>query len=84
MNSVTVAITNYNKVDSIKKSIHSTLDQIYANFSVLIIDGRSSDGFLEIIKSYDSNPKISLILQENTGVVKTMNIAANSAKGYYI
>ena len=84
MKSVTIIITNYNKVDYIKKSIDSALDQTYSDFNVLIIDDGSSDGSLDIIRSYDSNPKISLILQENIGVIKTRNKAINSAKGDYI
>jgi glycosyltransferase involved in cell wall biosynthesis len=52
MKSVTIIITNYNKVDYIKKSIDSALDQTYSDFNVLIIDDGSRDGSLDIIKSY--------------------------------
>lgn len=84
MESVTIIITNYNKGDYIKESIESALNQNYSNFDVLIIDDGSTDGSVDIIKSYQPNPKITLILQDNIGVIKTRNKAINSAKGEFI
>ena len=81
---VTIIITSYNKVDYLKESIDSALNQKYKDFELLIIDDGSSDNSLEIIESYSEEPRIRILTQENKGVIYTRNRAINEAKGDYI
>lgn len=41
-----------NNVDTIKDTIDSVLSQTYGNIEYIIVDGASTDGTVEIIKSY--------------------------------
>jgi glycosyltransferase involved in cell wall biosynthesis len=51
---ISVVIPSYNKVKYIGKTLESIVNQKYHNFEVIIQDGGSTDGTLEIIKKYAS------------------------------
>ena len=53
---------SYNKVQFIEKSILSVLNQDYSNTELIIIDGGSDDGTIDIIKKYEN--KITLWISE--------------------
>ena len=76
---VTVYITNYNYGKYIIKAIESVLDQSLQNFEILIIDDGSTDESIEILKSYDDNPKINIIKQNNKGLTISNNVALKIA-----
>ena len=50
---ISIVIPSYNKVDFIEQSILSVLNQNYPNIELIIIDGGSTDGTVEIIKKYN-------------------------------
>lgn len=47
----TISIINYNMADTIEESLRSVLDQLTDEFEVLVVDGGSTDGSLEILSS---------------------------------
>ena len=49
---ISIVMPCYNQVEFIEKSILSVLNQDYKNFELIIIDGGSNDGTIEIIKKY--------------------------------
>ena len=49
---ISIVMPSYNQVEFIEKSILSVLNQDYKNFELIIIDGGSNDGTIEIIKKY--------------------------------
>lgn len=81
---VTVYITNYNYAAYIGQSIESVLSQTLQDFELLIIDDGSTDNSREIIESYQGNPKIKIIFQQNKGLNVTNNIAMRASQGKYI
>ena len=49
---ISIIIPSLNKVDYIEETLKSILDQKYENLEVIVQDGGSTDGTLEIIKKY--------------------------------
>ena len=66
---VTVLVTNYNHAEFIEETILSILGQDYQHFELIIVDGGSTDGTLEILKRYDSDPRIRWISEPDEGTV---------------
>ena len=50
---ISIVMPSYNKVDFIERSILSVLNQNYPNTELVIIDGGSTDGTVEIIRKYE-------------------------------
>ena len=49
---ISIVMPSYNQVEFIERSILSVLNQDYQNFELIIVDGGSNDGTIEIIKKY--------------------------------
>lgn len=82
---LSVIIPVYNHKDIIEDNINFILNQkTDYNYEVILIDDGSTDGVTEIIKQYESNPKVKLIYQENGGIGSARNTGINNAIGKYI
>ena len=84
MPKITVYIPSYNYAHFIDDAIESVLKQTYQDFELLIFNDGSTDNTEEVLKKYETNPKIKIIHQENIGMPKTCNKALNMAQGDYI
>ena len=76
----------YNSRKTITATIDSLLNQTYTNFEYIIIDGASTDGTIDLIRSYESafhEKSISFkwISEKDTGIYEAMNKGINQAKG---
>ena len=60
-----IIIPTYNEIDNIKKML-TTLDQLYPELSILIIDDNSPDGTSDVVKEYQQK-KTNLHLIQRTG-----------------
>ena len=73
----------YNNVQHIERTIKSVIDQTYTDVEYIVIDGGSTDGTLEIIRSYDE--KIAkLITEKDEGIYDAMNKGLFLAGGDYV
>lgn len=82
---LSVVTVCYNAEESIEKTIQSVVRQSYENIEYLIIDGKSSDRTLEIVKEYQKEFSwIHLVSEKDTGIYNAMNKSASLAKGDYI
>jgi glycosyltransferase involved in cell wall biosynthesis len=73
----------YNAVATLEETILSVINQDFDNFEFIIIDGRSTDGTIEIIKKYQD--KITLWISEpDKGIYDAMNKGIQNAKGEYV
>lgn len=69
---ISIVTPVYNQVDYIEQTILSVINQGYDNLEYIIIDGGSTDGTLDVIKSYES--KITKWISEpDTGMYNALN-----------
>ncbi len=82
---VTVVIPCYNAQRWIRETLKSVLAQTYRNLEILVVDDGSRDEGAVIVEAMaQSDPRIRLIRQENSGVGGARNTGINQAKGEYI
>lgn len=62
---VSVIIPNYNHASYLDQRIQSVLNQTYNNFEVIILDDKSPDNSVEVIRQYENNPHVSHIVINN-------------------
>ena len=81
---ITVAMPVYNGEGFVRLAIQSVLDQTYSDFELLIVDNCSTDGTLDVVKTF-SDPRIRLhINSTNLGMVGNWNRSVELATGEYI
>jgi len=78
-----IIIATYNSANTLAEAIQSVLQQTLKDFELIIIDGKSSDGTLEIIKSYEKEITY-WISEKDKGVYDAWNKGIKIAKGEWI
>lgn len=83
---ITIGITCFNAEDTIRRALHSAINQNWLNTEIIIVDDASTDNSIsEIDKMILETKNISLIrLDENRGVAFARNIIIDEAKGEFI
>lgn len=82
---VTVVSVTLNEKDALDKTIQSVLGQNYPKLEHVIVDGGSTDGSLDIIKSYSAdNFSIKWISEGDNGIYDAMNKGVRLAEGKWI
>jgi glycosyltransferase involved in cell wall biosynthesis len=69
---VSVVICLYNKVKEVGRAIDSVIAQSISEFELIIVDGGSTDGSLDVVTSYN-DPRIRLIHQKSKGAAAGRN-----------
>lgn len=81
---VTILMTVYNAGQYLKQSITSIINQSYQDFEFLIIDDRSTDNSIQMVKSFKDD-RIRLHCNDiNLGQTKSLNVGMHLARGRYI
>jgi glycosyltransferase involved in cell wall biosynthesis len=80
---ISIVIPSYNKVKYIEKTLQSIVTQKNASFEVIIQDGGSTDGTLDVIKKYAKKyPSfISFESKKDGGQLDAINKGIKKAKG---
>ena len=80
---ISIITVCYNAEDTIKDTLESVLKQTYKNYEYLIIDGKSTDNTLKIIKEYESQflGKMKIISEKDKGLYDAMNKGVKNATG---
>lgn len=77
---ITIITVVFNGADTIKDTIESVLNQTYENIEYIIIDGKSSDGTMDIVNKYKD--KVSKIISEpDEGLYAAINKGINISSG---
>ena len=86
MPKVSVIIPNYNHAPYLKQRIDSVLTQTFQDLEVIILDDFSKDNSRDIIKEYESNPRVQIAFNEkNSGCLfKQWNKGLKMATGQYV
>lgn len=80
---VSIITVVYNGAEYIRDCIDSVLDQTYSDIEYLIIDGKSTDGTVEIVQSYGT--KVARFVSESDkGLYDAMNKGIRLATGAII
>ena len=84
---VSVIVPNYNHSKFLEKRIDSILNQTYQDFELILLDDKSTDNSVDILRRYAQNPKVTAIEinEENSGsTFKQWEKGINMAQGKYI
>lgn len=83
--SLSVLMTVYNEEGHIDRAIQSILDATYKDFEFIIVNDGSTDASLAIIKSWaKKDSRITIIDQDNTGIVGALNSGLDACSGTFI
>lgn len=80
---VSVITVTYNAAAFIERTIQSVAEQTYDNIEYVIIDGKSKDNTLDIVKKYENKVDI-LVSEPDKGLYDAMNKSIDTATGDYI
>lgn len=86
---ISIITVCFNSAKTIRQTIESVLNQTYSNIEYIIVDGKSTDNTLEIIKEYEEqfiNKGIlyRYVSEPDNGIYDAMNKGVNMATGEWI
>lgn len=74
---------NLNNADGLERTIESILGQIFQDLELIVIDGGSSDGSLDVLKKYSRNIDY-WVSESDGGIYPAMNKGLGKAKGDFV
>jgi glycosyltransferase involved in cell wall biosynthesis len=82
---VSVVMTAYNRADYIAASIESVLAQRFTDFELIVVDDRSTDSTVDVVRGYLGDPRVRLVENErNLGDYPNRNHSATFARGEFL
>jgi putative colanic acid biosynthesis glycosyltransferase len=83
MPTLSIAIVTLNAKDTISKALESILHQTYKDYEIIVIDGKSEDGTVELLKEHKKHISV-FVSEKDSGIYEAMNKALIFAKGEWI
>jgi glycosyltransferase involved in cell wall biosynthesis len=80
---ISVITVNLNNRFGLEQTIKSVIAQNLDTLEHIVIDGKSTDGSLDVLKAY-SNVKTFWLSEKDTGIYNAMNKGINIATGDYV
>ena len=78
-----IITVNYNHREGLLNTIRSIISQSYSDYEIIVIDGGSDDGSVDIIEQY-SNHISYWVSERDKGIYNGMNKGIAQAKGTYV
>jgi glycosyltransferase involved in cell wall biosynthesis len=69
---ISIVTVVYNDENRIRKTIESVISQTYSNIEYIVVDGKSTDNTINVIKNYQNNIS-QLISEVDDGIYDAMN-----------
>lgn len=80
-----IVVPCYNLEGLIRKCLISIINQSYSNYELIIVNDKSTDSSLRVIRDVSKNHTITILdLDENVGLGKARNIGLEHASGDYV
>jgi glycosyltransferase involved in cell wall biosynthesis len=80
---ISIVLVVYNAINSIEQTILGVLSQEYSNIELIVIDGASNDGTLNILEKYKHSIQ-KMISEPDNGVYDAFNKGIQAAQGEWI
>ena len=80
---ISIIIPTYNSERTIKRCLDSIVEQTFADWEVLLMDGGSKDRTLEIARSYNDS-RIRIYSEPDKGIYDAMNKGIIKSKGEWL
>lgn len=80
---LSIITINLNNKNGLQKTMESIITQTCTDFEWIVIDGNSTDGSVELIKSHTENITY-WVSEHDNGIYDAMNKGINAAKGEYL
>ncbi|MBQ6306455.1 MAG: glycosyltransferase [Bacteroidales bacterium] len=82
---LSIITINRNNAAGLEKTMQSVAAQTYKEFEYIIVDGASTDGGVEVIKSFESKfGHLKWVSEPDSGIYNAMNKGIRMASGDYI
>jgi glycosyltransferase involved in cell wall biosynthesis len=82
---VSIILCGYNQGEYVGDAVASALSQTHSNLELIVIDNGSTDGSHELLKPYQTDPRVRLLLHDGNGAItKRLNQAIKLASGQYV
>jgi glycosyltransferase involved in cell wall biosynthesis len=78
---ISIIVPSYNQGKYIRATLDSVLAQDYRPIEILVIDGASTDGTIDILHQYDNVPEVNWVSEPDRGIVEATNKGFARAKG---
>lgn len=83
---ISIVTVCYNSEKTIETTLKSVLNQTYRNYEYIIVDGKSTDNTLDIIRKYEKNfsGRLKIISEKDTGIYNAMNKGIKICSGVLV
>lgn len=78
-----IIVVSLNPGDRLGETLNSIKAQTYKDYEVIVKDGGSTDGSLDVISSFE-DMDVKLVEGSDTGIYDAMNIAFDNTSGRYV
>ncbi|MFW5847759.1 MAG: glycosyltransferase family 2 protein [bacterium] len=73
----------YNGVNFIERTLLNIINQSFTDYELIVIDGASTDGTIDVLKKYESDIDY-WISEKDNGIYDAMNKGVNKARGKWL